>query len=75
MKKSVGKLHGPTMYADTISIIKNMLHEEGEDGRFHDIFEQKNFFPESFFYQWIGFPENIFLYNEVFEKATEMSIM
>lgn len=75
MKKSVGKLHGPTMYADTISVIKDMLHEEGEDGKFHDIFEQKNFFPESFFYQWIGFPENIFLYNEVFEKATKMSII
>jgi hypothetical protein len=40
-----------------------MLHEEGLDGKFDDILNQKNYFPESLFYQWIGFPENIFLYD------------
>jgi len=69
MKRCLGRLHGSSMYKDTIKIVKEMLHEEEMDGRFDDILSQDNYFPESFFYQWIGFPENIFLYNEVFEKV------
>lgn len=72
MGRSVGRLHGRTMYADTILIVKEMLHEEGLDGKYDDVLNQENFFPESFFYQWIGFPENIFLYNEVFAKAIDL---
>lgn len=71
MGRSVGRLHGRTMYADTILIVKEMLHEEGLDGKYDDVLNQENFFPESFFYQWIGFPENIFLYNEVFAKTID----
>ena len=56
------------MYKDTIEIVKEMLHEEGRDGKFDDILSQDNYFPESFFYQWIGFPENIFLYNEYYKE-------
>ena len=72
MVRSVGRLHGCTMYADTILILKEMLHEEGLDGKYDDVLNQENFFPESFFYQWVGFPENIFLYNEVFAKTIEL---
>lgn len=68
-ERSVGRLHGPNIYSETINIVKEMLAEEGMQGKFSDILEQKNYFPESFFYQWIGFPENVFLYNEIFEKA------
>ncbi len=68
MERSIGRLHGSTMYADTISIIKEMLHEEGLDGKFDDVLNHENYFPESFFYQWIGFPENVFLYNEMFTE-------
>ena len=71
MERSVGRLHGQTMYADTISVVKEMLHEEGLDGKFDDILNQENYFPESFFYQWIGFPENVFLYNEVFAESID----
>ena len=71
LKRSVGRLHGSTMYADTISVIKEMLHEEGLDGKFDNVLSQDNYFPESFFYQWIGIPENIFLYNDVFSKWSE----
>lgn len=74
LKRSVGRLHGRTMYADTISVIKEMLHEEGLDGKFDDVLCQDNYFPESFFYQWIGFPENIFLYNDVFLKYSEQEL-
>lgn len=68
MKRSPGRLHGSSMYKDTIMIVKEMLHEEGMDGKFDDILSQDNYFPESFFYQWIGFPENVFLYNKMFDK-------
>lgn len=71
MKRCPGRLYGSSMYKDTIEIVKEMLHEEGRDGKFDDILSQDNYFPESFFYQWIGFPENIFLYNEVFDKVIE----
>lgn len=69
MERSVGRLHGSTMYADTILIVKEMLHEEGLDGKYDEVLNQENNFPESFFYQWVGFPENIFLYNEVFSET------
>lgn len=72
MARSVGRLHGSSMYADTILIVKEMLHEEGLDGKFNDVLNQENYFPESFFYQWVGFPENIFLYNEVFAEAIDL---
>ena len=75
MKRSPGRLHGSSMYKDTIEIVKEMLHEEGMDGKFDDILSQDNYFPESFFYQWIGFPENVFLYNEVFDKAKEKGLI
>lgn len=68
LKRSVGRLHSQTIYSDTISVIKEMLHEEGLDGKFDDVLSQSNYFPESFFYQWIGFPENVFLYNEIFAE-------
>jgi hypothetical protein len=32
LKRSVGRLHGSTMYADTILVIKEILHKEGLDG-------------------------------------------
>lgn len=69
------KLHCSSMYKDTIEIIKEMLHEEGMDGKFDDVLSQDDYFPESFFYQWIGFPENIHLYNEVFEKVIEKNLV
>lgn len=71
MKRCPGRLHGSSMYKDTIEIVKEMLHEEGMNGKFDDILSQEDYFPESFFYQWIGFPENIFLYNEVFDEVIE----
>ena len=69
MHRSVERLHGPTIYGDTIEVIKEMLREEGMEGKFDDVLSQGNYFPESFFYQWIGFPENVFLYNEIFAET------
>ena len=69
MRRSVERLHGSTIYGDTIEVIKEMLREEGMEGKFDDVLSQGNYFPESFFYQWIGFSENVFLYNEVFAET------
>lgn len=74
MKRCLGKLHGSSMYRDTITIVKEMLHDEDMDGKFDDILSQDDYFPESFFYQWIGFPENVFLYNEVFDELIEKGL-
>lgn len=71
LERCVGRLHLQTIYSDTISIIKEMLKEEGMETKFGDILEQENYFPESFFYQFIGYPENVFLYNEIFSEVSE----
>lgn len=68
LKRSAGRIRRTHVYSDTIKIIKEMLEEEGIEGRFGDILDQNNYFPESFFYQLLGCPENIFLYNEIFDE-------
>lgn len=69
LERCVGKLRPTHIYSDTIKIIKEMLAEEGMEGRFGNILNTRDFFPESFFYQFIGYPENIFLYNDIFEES------
>lgn len=71
LNRCVGRLRLSHVYSDTITIIKEMLNEEGLNGKFGDILDMNNFFPESFFYQFIGNPENVFLYNEIFEEANK----
>lgn len=68
LRRCVGRLRRTHMYSDTVQIVKEMLAEEGMQGRFGDILDQKDYFPESFFYQLLGSPENIFLYNEIFDE-------
>ena len=68
LNRSKGRLRKTNIYEDTIKIVKEMLREEKMDNSFHDILNNKNYFPESFFYQWIGFPDNIFIYDEDYEK-------
>jgi len=70
--RSKGRLKVGTAYNDTIVILKEMLDEEGRSNLFSDTLSNGNYFPESFFYQWIGFPENVFLYNEIFAKMIEI---
>lgn len=68
LKKSKGRLTRTNIYENTIRILKEMLSEEGIHNSFQDVLNEKNYFPESFFYQWIGFPDNIFIYDENYEK-------
>lgn len=68
LNRCVGRLRKTHIYSDTIAILKEMLEEEGMTGKFDNIITQNDYFPESFFYQLLGAPENIFLYNEDFDK-------
>ena len=68
LERCVGRLRPTHIYSDTITIIKDMLLEEGMQGKFDNILSQNDYFPESVFYQLIGSPENIFLYNEIFDE-------
>ena len=63
LNRSKGRLHGRTMVTDTCTVLNEMLQEEGMAGKFSELLERKDFFPEMYFYQWIGFPENIYLYQ------------
>ncbi len=45
MKRCPGRLHGSSNYKDTIEIVKEMLHEEGSDGKFDNILSQNDYFP------------------------------
>lgn len=67
LNRCVGRLRPTHIYHDTITILKEMLEEEGMTGKFDNIVSQNDYFPESFFYQFLGNPENIFLYNEIFD--------
>lgn len=69
LNRCVGRLHAANSYEDTIAIVKEMLMEEGMEGKFDNIMSQKDYFPESIFYQFIGYPENAFFYNEIFEEV------
>lgn len=66
--RCVGRLRRNHIYSDTITIIKEMLAEEGIEGKFDNILGQNDYFPESVFYQFLGSPENVFLYNEIFAE-------
>lgn len=75
LSRSVGRLRLSHIYSDTIQIVKEMLDEEGLSGKFANILDERNYFPESAFYQFIGSPENVFLYNKIFEEAYEKGIV
>lgn len=75
LERCVGRLRASSIYSDTIAIVKEMLDEEGLSGKFGAVLSMNNFFPESFFYQFIGYPENVFLYNDIFKEAYNQNLL
>ena len=63
LERCVGRLRPNYVYSDTIAIIKEMLNDDGLHGNYDSILNNKDFFPESFFYQWIGSPDSIMIDN------------
>lgn len=68
MKESIGRLRGKHAYEDTISILREIAKKDNMVNYLDSVISSKGYFPESFFYQMVGHPENIFLYNEAFER-------
>lgn len=71
-KRLAGSIDGHNSYSVTVNIIKEMLRQERTDEKFKSILNGDNYFPESFFYQFIGSPENILVYNKTFEDAADL---
>lgn len=64
-KLSRGKLRYSHIYDDTIKIIREMVERDGMLDYLNSVISSQGFFPESVFYQLIGSPENILLYEPV----------
>ena len=74
LNRCVGRLRQTHIYSDTITILKELLEDEDMAGKFDNIISQNDYFPESFFYQLLGCPENIFLYNEILDQYIQQHI-
>ena len=68
--RSKGRLHGANIYNETVEILREMAIEDGLGAYFDAVIKSQGFFPESLFYQMIGFPENIFLYHPAYDKLS-----
>lgn len=64
-----GRLRKTHVYEDTIVLLKELAKKDNLDKAIDDFINTYSYFPESIFYQMIGYPENVFLYNPVFEKS------
>ena len=71
MECSVGKLDFKNIYNNTEKILIQMAKEDGIGEKMENYFKSQGYFPESIFYQWIGSPENIYVYNPHYIKALE----
>ena len=69
MERSVGKLDFNNIYNDTEKILIQMAKEDGIGEKMENYLKSQGYFPESIFYQWLGSPENIFVYNPHYIKA------
>ena len=56
-----GRMRTQFIYSDTITILKEMLKEDGLCNNFESILKVEQCFPESFFYQMVGYPQNVLL--------------
>ena len=52
-------------YEDTKALLKQLAYRDGIGKYFDSVIRDDNYFPESVFYQLIGFPENIFVKNNL----------
>ena len=62
-EKGAGRL-GKMIHPDTAGLLHEllkMLAEEGMEGKFDSILNTEGYFPESLFYQFLGYPENLLL--------------
>ncbi|HCW54753.1 MAG TPA: hypothetical protein DG753_13690 [Clostridium sp.] len=67
-EKCKNRLRTDNIYEDTTKVLREMLMEDRMDEYFDSLLSSTGYYPESIFYQLIGYPENVFLYNEYFDN-------
>lgn len=70
LKYSKNNLRKTHIYEDSEKIMKKLAYKDNKDigEYFENYIKSNSYFPESVFYQFIGFPENIFIRNSDFEN-------
>ena len=71
LNRSNGKIRKKYAYSDTKQVIKEMLKEENMEDKFKNIIDSNDYFPECFFYEWIGYPENVLFNSKNIEDNNE----
>ncbi|MCR5730268.1 MAG: hypothetical protein K6G20_07935 [Ruminococcus sp.] len=61
LQRAKGRMRTQFIYSDTIAILKEMLKEDGLCHNFDSVLKIEQCFPESFFYQMVGYPQNVLL--------------
>ena len=65
------KVRTTHVYEDTKKLLRKLAVRDGMEKYFDAIIRDDNYFPESVFYQLIGFPENIFVKNPLMRTYFE----
>lgn len=68
---SIGRLKGSSIYKDTEKILRELAYRDGLGEFFDAVMNSTGYFPESIFYQFMGYPENVFIRNDVFKAYNE----
>ena len=71
MERCVGRLRRNHIYSDTVKIIKEMLAEEGDARTFWGHLESKRLLSRVLFLSIPWKPENVFLFNEIFDENNQ----
>lgn len=64
-----GKLRSTHVYEDSEVVLKQIALKDGKKEYIENFIKSNSYFPESIFYQFVGYPENVFIRNDLFEKV------
>mgnify|MGYP002624357561 CR=1 FL=1 len=65
------KVRATHAYEDTKALLRKLAYRDGIGSYFDSVIRDDNYFPESVFYQLIGFPENVFVKNSTMHSYIE----
>ncbi|PAD82760.1 hypothetical protein CHH57_13160 [Niallia circulans] len=71
LEEAPKKLKFADVYSDSINILKNIAERDGVLNKLNNSLREDNYFPESLFYQLLGYPEHIILNT----KAVDLDIV
>lgn len=71
LSRSVGRLRRGHIYADTVTVLREIAAENGMQGYLNSILSSQGIFPESCFYVWTGSPEHVLLTEPIIEKLID----